>query len=142
MASYDLTQDETTGTVVLRIKGPLADDDAPQLTTDMLDMIALVRLARGTVRVLIDNSYGFEFASVAMKALATRLRAAYQAGDRIAVLVPNSIGKLRAKQNVDVATQCFLSETAAMTWLAAWDGGIAPAGRLTRTVTAGMRKKT
>jgi hypothetical protein len=121
MAGYDLTQDETTGTVVLRINGPLSDEDASRLTTDMLDTIALVRRARGTVRVLIDNTYGFEFVSIAMKALATKLRVAYQAGDRIAVLVPNSVGKMRAKRDLNAATQCFLSETAAMTWLGAWD---------------------
>lgn len=121
MANYSLDQDPATGVITCRVLDFISDAEAQALARDIRVMAQGSRHARGTVRMLFDNQRGKVFSSAAMQALGGDLKATRCSGDRTAILVSCSLNKMQAKRAMSEGSEVFLSESAAMTWLTAWD---------------------
>jgi hypothetical protein len=120
MAAFEVKTEPDSGIVSCCVYGFLPDDQAENLATALFGAITEVRRSGASVRLLFDNRQGAVFSAKAAKAL-EMLKTGYDPRDRTAVLVSDSINKLQAKRTAGRGTEVFLSESAAMTWLKAWD---------------------
>lgn len=121
MANYTLDHDGSTGIVTCRILSDLSESDAERLRGEIGRLTGIARRASPTLRLLFDNRHGMLFESPAMNALANMLRAGRKPGDRTAVLASSSVMKARARHQMIDGNQVFMSESAALTWLNAWE---------------------
>ncbi|HEX7781232.1 MAG TPA: hypothetical protein VF509_00340 [Sphingobium sp.] len=81
-----------------------------------------MRARFGIARVLIDKCNSPPQSQATCERIEIGTRLAFQAGDRAALLVNNSLTKMQMRRVVDVSThQLFLSEQAAIMWLKAND---------------------
>lgn len=122
MPNYELSHDASTGIVACRLLNKLSEAEAQRLCGEIQHIATVTRRASPTLRLLFYNRHGLVFESPAMEALANVLRSDRRAGDRTAVLAPNSMMKSRARHQMNEGNQVFISESAAITWLNAWEG--------------------
>lgn len=120
MAEFEISTDVQSGMVVCRIRGFLADEEAPPVAGRLLDAVTAVRRAGRPLRMLFDRRAGAIFSARAATVF-DELKPIYIPSDRTAVLVADSLGKLQSKRTAGPNTAVFLSEDAAVTWLTAYD---------------------
>ena len=120
MAAFEVKTDADSGVVICSVYGFLPDEQAEMLATALLDAVTAARHRGPALRLLFDNRQGAVFSAKAAGALQI-LKASSTAKDRTAVLVSDSINKLQTKRMAGQGTEVFISETAAMMWLKAWD---------------------
>jgi len=120
MTAFEIKTGIETGIVSCCVVGFLPDDEAKQLAIALSDAMSAARRNKMPLRLLFDNRQGAVFSAKAAEALVV-LKGEYDERDRTAVLVSNSINKLQAKRTAGRGTEIFLSESAAITWLKAWD---------------------
>jgi hypothetical protein len=120
VTNYRLECEPSTGFVKCGIFGFLDEAEAATLAATLYDLILQIRRLGRPLRLLIDNHQGAVFSPAAADAFGA-LRKTADPRDRTAVVVASSLHKLQAKRNAGVHTELFISESAAMTWLMAWD---------------------
>jgi hypothetical protein len=89
--------------------------------TEFVREIGSARAACARVRVLFDNRAGLIFSNTSARTLAGFRATLDPQCERIAIVVADSLDKVRAKHGSDGGAEVFLSERAAVTWLTAWD---------------------
>jgi hypothetical protein len=117
---HKVTFEDVQRIVVCRLYGFLQDEDASAFSKDLSALIAKVRAGGGPLLFLIDNREGHVASPSAAAKLGEMLRETRTPGDRTAIVVPNSLGKLQAKRVTTSDHEVFLSENAARTWLTAY----------------------
>lgn len=121
MATYELTQNEMTAIVTCRVFGALSDADARKLAIALQTVIVEARRRSPVLRILFDNREGAPLSPSAREALTGPLWSKFEPGDRTAILVSSSLSKVGARQEAREADGIFISESAALTWLNAWE---------------------
>lgn len=118
---FDLSTDPVTGVAVCRILGPIDEAGAETLADALAYAVADARGGTGTFRLLFDNRVGASFGTSDQVAIRTLRLTALRPDDRIAALVSSSMEKNAVRNRHEGNREAFLSESAALTWLAAWD---------------------
>jgi hypothetical protein len=118
--TFEVRTDTQSRIVTCRVHGFLPDDEAEPLAASLLAAITDVRRSGAPLRLLFDNRQGAVFSAKGAEALGA-LKPTYDVRDRTAVLVCDSLHKLQAKRSAGRGTEVFISESAAVTWLKAWD---------------------
>lgn len=119
--SFDLSIDPLTGVAICRILGPIDESGAELLAEAMADAIADARSRTGIFRLLFDNRVGASFGTSDQSAIRALRESLLRSTDRVAALVSSSIEKIAVRSRHAGNREAFLSESAALTWLAAWD---------------------
>lgn len=119
--SFDLSVDPVTGVAICRILGPIDEAGAELLAEALADAIADARGRTGTFRLLFDNRLGASFGTSEQSAIRALRLSMLRPTDRIAALVSSSMEKMAVRNRHEGNREAFLSESAALTWLAAWD---------------------
>lgn len=117
MAGYEVTFDAARGNVVCRVMPLFSDVEAPSLKRDLTLAVANARRL-GPVRVLWDNRAGRALSADTSEMIRVLLIDRGERTDRVAVLVPDSVAKVRARPSMVGGSELFASENAALTWLA------------------------
>lgn len=116
MSAYAISRDTGRGFVVCRISGEMAENEVTQLCTDLNRALVDAR-ASGPLRLLWDH----RGQPVIVDERANRLLSVWQdncqTGDRIAILVSNSLDKVQGRPVTAEEAAFFMSENAAHTWL-------------------------
>jgi hypothetical protein len=120
MTAFEISTEQESGIVTCCVHGFLPDEEAEHLATDLHRAVLAARREGAALRLLFDNRQGAVFSAKAAKALEV-LRDTYDPRDRTAVLVSDSLHKMQAKRTAGRGTEPFLSESAALTWLKAYD---------------------
>lgn len=119
--SFDLSTDPATGIVICRILAPVDEAGAELLAEALAEAIADARARTGTFRLLFDNRVDASFGTHAQAAIRGLRQSLLRPTDRIAALVSTSLQKMTVRDRHAGNREAFLSESAALTWLAAWD---------------------
>jgi hypothetical protein len=91
-----------------------------RLSAELEQIVARVRRDALPFRMLVDNRGGTAFATPALRRIVSQLKDYAQPGDRTALLVACSLSKVRAREG-SYQGEAFISESAALTWLNAWE---------------------
>lgn len=118
---YDLSVDPVTGVVTCRILRTMDEPEAEVLAEALADAIANARGRTGTLRLLFDNRVGASFGTPDQTPIRALRPSLLRPTDRIAALVSSSMEKMAVRIKHEGNLEAFLSESAALTWLAAWD---------------------
>jgi hypothetical protein len=108
--------DQRRQIVSCQILATFDDADLPTLTFDLRSAIAAARDA-GAVRLLWDNRAGRVLSSQATDAIQAIITNGASPDDRVAVLVADSMAKVRSRPSMTATSALFASENAAVTWL-------------------------
>ncbi|MET0240156.1 MAG: hypothetical protein ABW184_09695 [Sphingobium sp.] len=116
MKGYDAAFDADRLLVICRVLPDFGDDHLAAL---ILDLDAAVTAARrhGPLRALWDNRVGRILSPETAEAVRLAFTGPEGRGDRVAVIVPDSMAKARSRATITANTELFASEHAALTWL-------------------------
>lgn len=118
--SHTIEYDADAGILVCRLYGFMDDEAAHKFGREMSHATARLRSAGGPLLVLFDNRKGRVASPSAAKALGERFNSTKQPGDRTAIVLNDSLGKLQTKRYTTTDHEAFVSENAARTWLTAY----------------------
>lgn len=119
-AGYTISQESPEAILKCCITGALSDADFDRLTVELFDRMTEARRHSPQIRMLWDNRELASPSADGIRAMTKRLTPLHVPGDRIAVLVSSSIMKGTARQRTSEA-EVFMSESAALIWLNAWE---------------------
>lgn len=108
--------EHTHGVLVIKVA---TGTSAPELSAFMARLRTAVVRARavGPLRVLWDNRAGIPLPPETNEAIRSLLIMPAGSGERVAILVPDSSAKVKARPKLTGTTALFVSEAAALTWL-------------------------
>ncbi|MDO7842634.1 hypothetical protein [Sphingomonas immobilis] len=113
-------EDRGDGVIVLEVQRAIRDSEVPRLIADLTAAMVAARRNGDPYRLIFDDRLEARFSEKARRDLIDAMAAIRQPGDRTAMLVTNSMMKLRLKADMSSQGQAFISELAALTWLNAW----------------------
>lgn len=135
MGSVGHKWDEQAGLIRVRGEGLYSLSQVEEHFRTLGATIAHIRASHGRVRVLVDIRDGVVQSAEVAQAVSRWQGRLYSPGDRVALIVKSALHKMQMRRVVNLQiTEMFVSETAARTWLKAFDpqnpAGSEPADRL------------
>lgn len=116
MRNFETGMDKARGIVLCRIAPGFDGNAGRELAAELAGLVAEARMT-GPLKVLWDNRAGRTIAQETTDSVHALFERGRQPGDRIAVVVPNSVAKMHARPRITGGTELFASENAALTWL-------------------------